>query len=128
MASLGLPGLGNFVAEFLILTGTYKVNILITCIASVGLVAATIYSLRIVQKVFLGKENPALRLKDLSIREKIVSAALIGAIVWLGLFPQAFLNTAKPAISKTLDSTIQAKSATVDATPLALPQAGRGKP
>jgi NADH-quinone oxidoreductase subunit M len=113
MASLGLPGLGNFVAEFLTLTGTYKSSILMTCLASVGLVFATIYSLRIVQKVFLGKENPNWKLPDLSIREKIVSAALIVAIVWLGLVPQIFLNTAKPALSKTLDSTIQIKSAMV---------------
>ena len=35
MASLGLPGLGNFIAEFLILTGTFKASILMTCLASV---------------------------------------------------------------------------------------------
>ncbi len=109
MASLGLPGLGNFVAEFLTLTGTYKASILMTCIASVGLVAATIYSLRIVQKVFLGKKNPNLKLNDLSIREKIVSASLVIAIVWLGLVPKVFLNTAKPALSKTLNSTVLIK-------------------
>jgi NADH-quinone oxidoreductase subunit M len=109
MASLGLPGLGNFVAEFLTLTGTYKANALITCIASVGLVAATIYSLRIMQKVFLGKENPNLKMNDLSIREKIVSALLIIAILWLGLVPQTFLNTSKPALSKMLNTNNQVK-------------------
>jgi NADH-quinone oxidoreductase subunit M len=113
MASLGLPGLGNFVAEFLTLTGTFKANIIITCIASVGLVVATMYSLRIVQKVFLGKEIAKWQISDLSIREKIVSAALIIAIVFLGLLPQSILNTAKPAILKTLDSTIQTKSGEV---------------
>jgi NADH-quinone oxidoreductase subunit M len=113
MASLGLPGLGNFVAEFLTLTGTFKANILITCIASVGLVVATMYSLRIVQKVFLGKEIAKWQINDLSIREKIVSAALVIAIVFLGLLPQSILNTAKPAILKTLDSTIQTKSGEV---------------
>ncbi len=114
MASLGLPGLGNFVAEFLILTGTYKASILMTCLASIGLVAATIYSLRIVQKVFLGKENSALKTKDLTVREKIVSASLIIAIVWMGLLPQPILNIAKRALLKTLDSTIQIKPAAVN--------------
>ncbi len=57
MASLGLPGLGNFVAEFLTLTGTFKSSMLFASLASVGLIAATIYSLRIMQKVFYGKKN-----------------------------------------------------------------------
>ncbi len=104
MASLGLPGLGNFVAEFLILTGTFKATILIACLASAGLIVATIYSLRIVQKVYLGKEITEWKIPDLSIREKIVYAALVIAIVYLGLFPQRIMNTAQPAAEKTLNT------------------------
>jgi NADH-quinone oxidoreductase subunit M len=57
MASLGLPGLGNFVAELLILVGAFKASVLMSCLACLGLIAATIYSLRIVQKVFLGNKK-----------------------------------------------------------------------
>jgi NADH-quinone oxidoreductase subunit M len=103
MASLGLPGLGNFIAELLILIGAFKANLLMSCLASLGLIAATIYSLRIVQKVFLGTKSTDWKMDDLSLREKIVSAALVISIVWLGLFPQPVLNTAKPAILKTLN-------------------------
>ncbi len=103
MASLGLPGLGNFIAEFLILTGTFKASILMTCLASAGLVAATIYALRIVQKVFLGKELTIWKINDLSVREKIISAFLVIVIVYLGLFPQKVFNTAENSISKTLN-------------------------
>jgi NADH-quinone oxidoreductase subunit M len=102
MASLGLPGLGNFIAEFLILAGVYKTSVWMTCLASLGLIAATIYSLRIVQKVFLGHDQYDGTIMDLTIREKMVSAALVIVIVWLGLMPQPFLNTAKPALVKTL--------------------------
>jgi NADH-quinone oxidoreductase subunit M len=103
MASLGLPGLGNFIAELLVLAGTFKANILMSCLASLGLIAATIYSLRIVQMVFLGKKNTDWKISDLSIREKAVMASLVIAIVWLGLFPQPVINTAKPALLKTLN-------------------------
>jgi NADH-quinone oxidoreductase subunit M len=103
MASLGLPGLGNFVAELLILIGVFKANVLMSCLASLGLIAATIYSLRIVQKVFLGKKNTDWTMNDLTIREKVVSASLVIAILWLGLFPKPVLDTAKPAILKTLN-------------------------
>src|ERR1035437_9518429 len=83
MASLGLPGLGNFIAEFFILTGTFKASILMTCLASAGLVAATVYALRIVQKVFLGKVITSWNIKDLSVREKLISAAMVILIIYL---------------------------------------------
>jgi len=104
MASLGLPGLGNFIAEFLTLAGTYKANIPIACIASVGLVAATIYSLRILQKVFFGKDNAGWKIHDLSIREKLITGSFVIVIFYLGLLPQAIFNTAQPALNKTLNA------------------------
>jgi NADH-quinone oxidoreductase subunit M len=103
MASLGLPGLGNFIAELLILLGAFKASVLWSCLASLGLIAATMYSLRIVQKVFVGHKNTDWKMDDLSIREKLVSAALVISIVWLGLYPRPVLETAKPAILKTLN-------------------------
>jgi hypothetical protein len=41
-------------------------------------------------------------MNDLTIREKAVSASLVVAIMALGLFPKPVLDTAKPAILKTL--------------------------
>jgi NADH-quinone oxidoreductase subunit M len=104
MASLGLPGLGNFIAELLTLIGTFKANILMSVLASLGLIAATIYSLRIVQKVFTGKENTEWKIGDLTVREKVVSALMVIAIVWLGLYPKPVFDTARPAIIKTLNN------------------------
>ena len=102
MASLGLPGLGNFIAELLILIGAFKTSILMSCIACSGLIAATIYALRIMKKVFFGNKTQNREMNDLNVREKIVSASLVIVIVVLGLFPQPVFNTAKPALLKTL--------------------------
>jgi NADH-quinone oxidoreductase subunit M len=100
MASLGLPGLGNFIAEFLILLGAFKANVLLTIIATIGLVFSAIYSLRIVQKVFLGPSERSDQISDFSFREIVVMAALTLSIVWLGLYPQPVINTVKPMINK----------------------------
>ncbi|MDY0344824.1 MAG: NADH-quinone oxidoreductase subunit M, partial [Lentimicrobium sp.] len=54
MASLGLPALANFVAEFMILLGTYLSNPLWGVLASLGLIVSVIYALRLMQKVFFG--------------------------------------------------------------------------
>jgi NADH-quinone oxidoreductase subunit M len=102
MASLGLPGLGNFIAEFLILSGTFNTKIVMACIASLGLILATVYSLRIMQKIFFGREKSEFKIPDLNLREKIISAFLIVVIVFLGLFPQPVFDIAKPALDKTL--------------------------
>jgi NADH-quinone oxidoreductase subunit M len=97
MASLGLPGLGNFIAEFLILAGSWQAHPWITVAATIGLVVATIYSLRIMQKVFFGTSLREYSLPDLSFREVMMFVPLIIVIIWLGVYPQPVINTAKPA-------------------------------
>ena len=104
MASLGLPGLGNFIAEVLILIGAFKANMVMSVLACLGLIAATLYSLRILQKVFYGKKNTDLKMNDLTIREKMISLSLVVIIVGLGLFPQPVFDIAKPALLKTLET------------------------
>lgn len=99
LASLGLPGLGNFVGEFLVLIGTYRVNIPITVVASLGLIAATIYSLWMIQLSFHGPNREGWKIPDSSARETAVLAAMIVVIVWLGLYPQPVLNTAKQSLA-----------------------------
>ena len=95
MASLGLPGLGNFIAEFLVLLGAFKANIWLTIFATLGLVFSAIYSLRIMQKVFFGPVEQALTMKDLNFRELAVLSLLTVSIIWLGVFPQPVIKTAK---------------------------------
>lgn len=114
MASLGLPGLGNFIAEFLILLGAFKANVWLTIIATLGLIFSAIYSLRIIQKVFFGPAKKDQPVQDLAWREMLILASLIISIVWLGLFPQPVINTAKPMVKYienifTAESTAQSK-------------------
>ncbi len=99
LASLGLPGLGNFVAEFLTLLGTWQSSPQLTIFATIGIVFATAYSLRIMQKVFLGQPINDKAVPDLSLREKIILVPLVTSIIWLGLFPQPVFNTVKQLIA-----------------------------
>lgn len=106
MASLGLPGLGNFIAEFLTLVGSWKASHTLTIFATIGLVAATVYSLRIMAKVFHGEETPQEHsLNDLTLREKLILVPLVVSIMWLGLFPQPALNLSKETV-QTLTSQV----------------------
>jgi NADH-quinone oxidoreductase subunit M len=107
LASLGLPGFGNFVAEFMVLLGTFRVSGPITAVAAGGLVLAAIYSLWIVQRVFHGEARSRLMLPDLTLREAGVMASLIAVILWLGLYPRPVLNTVEPVLKTLVHSAPQ---------------------
>ena len=127
MASLGLPGLGNFVGEFLVLLGTFRVNIPVAAVATAGLVAATVYSLRMIQQTFHGASREGWRPADLGGREMAAMVAMIAALLWLGLHPQPAINAAAPAIERLQRSATGGKAASEDgrrdgeATPHSLP-------
>ncbi|HEX2976449.1 MAG TPA: NADH-quinone oxidoreductase subunit M [Bacteroidales bacterium] len=104
LASLGLPGFGNFVAEFLTLLGAFKANVLMSVLASLGLIASMVYSLRIMQKVFYGKETVKWNIPDFNLREKLIYGVLIASIFYLGLFPGKILDTSESSIDIILKS------------------------
>jgi NADH-quinone oxidoreductase subunit M len=99
MAALGLPGLGNFLAEFLVLLGSFQVSALLTVMAALGLVAATVYALRLIQWTFHGPTTEGRRIPDLTARDMAAMAVMIAALVWLGLYPQAVLKAAAPVLN-----------------------------
>ena len=99
MASLGLPGLGNFAAEFLVLLGAFRAAPAFAVIASLGLIASTIYALRLFQRIFHGPKRPDAPLRDLGPREIGVLAALALVLLWLGLYPRPVLDTSRAAVT-----------------------------
>ena len=108
LASLGLPGFGNFVAEFMVLLGAYRVNVLMTAFAAAGLVFAAIYSLWMIQRAFHGEPRAIWKIPDLSRLETGIMAALIIAIFWLGLYPLPVLNTTGPVLSALQNGALNA--------------------
>jgi NADH-quinone oxidoreductase subunit M len=108
IASLGLPGLGNFVAEFLILLGLFQVNVWITVIAATGLITGAAYSLLLMQKSFQGEVNKKWSecdLRDFGTREMLTMAVMMVALIVLGIYPQPVLDVAEPVLNSLLDLT-----------------------
>ena len=97
-ASLGLPGLGNFVGEILILMGTFTVAPLIAILASSGLILAAVYSLIVVQKAFHGAPREEGMLEDLNHRELAMMLVLMLLMLGLGLYPQPVIDAAHAPI------------------------------
>jgi NADH-quinone oxidoreductase subunit M len=98
LASLGLPGLGNFVGEFLVLVGTYQSHPWMAAPAAIGLVLAAAYSLRLMARIFFGPNEQVTEIRDLTARETLLAGAMTVTIVWLGIFPQTVLATSRNAL------------------------------
>ena len=103
LASLGLPGLGNFIAEFLILTGTWQVSKWAATLGAVGLVFATVYALWMMQRAFHGPETHGWTFRDLVPREIGMFAAMIAVLVVLGFYPQPLIATARQGLQLLQD-------------------------
>jgi NADH-quinone oxidoreductase subunit M len=97
LASLGLPGLGNFIAEFLVLLGAFRTNATLAVLAAIGILAGTVYGLKLMQKSFHGPNLNGWKLPDLSLRELLPVAVMALVLIWLGLYPQPVLDAFAPA-------------------------------
>ncbi|HWR51791.1 MAG TPA: NADH-quinone oxidoreductase subunit M [Bryobacteraceae bacterium] len=100
LASLGLPGLGDFVGEILVLFGVYQRSIVVAVFVAIGVLAATFYALRFVQRAFHGANVNAWSIRDLRPREGVVMAVMIATLLWLGLYPRPVIDTFEPALAR----------------------------
>lgn len=100
LGSLGLPGLGDFVGEFLVLLGTYRVSLILTIFATIGVLIATFYALRLVQRAFHGPNFHDWKLADLNKREAFILMPMIVVLLWIGLYPLPLLNTFRPVLDR----------------------------
>jgi len=104
MASLGLPGLGDFVGEFLVLLGAYRANVSLTVVATLGLLAATLYGLKFAQGAFHGPNSHHWSLPDMRLREWAILGPMILCLLWIGLYPQPVLNTLNSSLAAVQQS------------------------
>src|SRR5918997_4137235 len=91
-ASLGLPGLAHFPAEFQIFLGTFYVYPA-AVIAALGIVVTAGLYLRAIQIAFLGEpKGEWTGMKDLNGREVLAAAPLLALAVLIGVAPLLLLD------------------------------------
>ncbi len=91
-ASLGLPGLAHFPAEFQVFLGTLRVYP-VAVIAVLGIVITAGLYLRAIQLVFLGKPSERWqKMPDLGKREVLTIAPVAALVVLIGVFPFVLLD------------------------------------
>jgi NADH-quinone oxidoreductase subunit M len=97
-ASLGLPGLSGFAAEFLIFKGSVALAKLASFPAALALLITAIFLLKLFQGIFYGPLNEKLAAwPELTMGERFVVVPALALVLLLGIFPQLlvqFLNVA----------------------------------
>lgn len=91
-ASLGLPGLAGFVAEFQIFAGTFASYPWLAAIGLLGILITAALFLQLLQRLFFG-EMPArwADFADLRTRELVPLGGLLLLVVVIGVYPHALL-------------------------------------
>jgi NADH-quinone oxidoreductase subunit M len=118
-ALVGIPGLGNFIGEFLILMGSFGPFPAFTILAAISLVFAGLYGLILIHKSLFGTPNEAQKahytnpLKDLNAREVVILLICAFGLLWLGLYPQTFLDVSNSSMAWLANSYIPVQE-TVD--------------
>jgi len=99
IAAVGMPGLGNFIGEFLSLLGAFQASRSITAISALGLIFAAVYSLWVIQKVFHGPYKIPEGVgrsaipEDLSTVEIVCYVLMALGLIWMGMYPQSDLSS-----------------------------------
>jgi NADH-quinone oxidoreductase subunit M len=102
LATLAMPGSANFVGEFMILLGVFKVRIAIAFIAAIGVVLASVYALRMFIRAMHNRRGVGVQSFDLRLRDALVIAPLVAAIIAFALYPQQALKDGQTAFSRQL--------------------------
>ena len=94
MASSGLPGFANFVAELLVFLGGWDAHRVPVICGVFGVVITAVYMLRVVRGTFFGPSKPEWA-KVIDARTpfaKLPYIVLIGALLFVGCWPQPLLR------------------------------------
>ncbi len=98
LSSMGLPGLNGFIGEFTILLGSLGSDFLgfaFTLFATLGVIMAAVYLLKMFQHVFMGEVKNPLKDEDgykLRWYEVAAYIPILIMIFWMGIQPIVFFN------------------------------------
>jgi NADH:ubiquinone oxidoreductase subunit 5 (subunit L)/multisubunit Na+/H+ antiporter MnhA subunit len=92
LATLAMPGSGNFVGEFLILLGVFNSKIVISIVAFSGVVMASVYALRLYIRSMHNRVGPNDVSRELRLADGLVLVPIVLVILFFAFYPQLALH------------------------------------
>jgi NADH-quinone oxidoreductase subunit M len=116
LATLAMPGSANFVAEFMILLGVFRDNIVIAIVATAGVVMASVYMLRMFIRAMHNRVGPSVESREIRFADGLVLVPAVLAILALALYPQLPLEKGERDINSSITAAQQAQDGAEVAT------------
>lgn len=109
MANVGLPGTSGFVGEFMVILSAFKASFWVAALAATTVVIAAGYTLWMYKRVFFGEivHEKVANSKDIGALEIFIFSMLAFCVLFLGLYPQALLNTLHASVGYLLTNSLQ---------------------
>jgi NADH-quinone oxidoreductase subunit M len=102
LATLAMPGSSNFIGEFFILNGVFQDKVAYAVVATIGIVLAAFYSVRLYQRTMHNRKPGALASREISLREGVVLVPLVLCIIALALWPGLILERGEASVEAAL--------------------------
>lgn len=101
MGSLGLPGLGGFISEWLVVRGSWPIFSVYTAVAMIGLFFTGAYILKALRQVLHGPMNEHWigHLSEINAREVFVIVPLMLLMLLTGIWPAWILDVINRAVT-----------------------------
>jgi len=98
LATLAIPGSSNFVGEFMILLGLFKAKLVLAMIASLGVVGAAVYALRLYIGSMHNRIGSRVASREIRVSEALAIVPVVIVIVVLAFYPQFGLKRSEPSL------------------------------
>jgi NADH-quinone oxidoreductase subunit M len=106
LATLAMPGSGNFIGEILILFGTFQDKLVYGLVASVGVVLAAVYMIRLYQGTMHGRAGPAVESREIDGVNLAAIVPLVAVVIALGLYPQFVVHRTEKDTRKAISQAV----------------------
>jgi NADH-quinone oxidoreductase subunit M len=108
MASIGLPGTGSFIGEFMILAGTSYHSYILVLLALIGILVGAVYMLWLFQRLVLGPVTPYVStLPDLTRREMVAVIPMAVVVLAIGIYPNILLDPIQASVATLVQNFAQ---------------------
>ena len=97
LATLAMPGSGNFVGELYILFGIFDQKLAYGIVATAGVVLASVYMIRMYQRSMHNREGPAVESFEARRSELGLIVPFVAVIIALGVYPNFVLTRSEAA-------------------------------
>lgn len=99
LASLGLPGLSGFIAEFNIFVGTFRTYPWAAALGIFAAMVTAVYILRMMAMALIGPvDDRWADIKDLTLLERGTAVMLLASMLFMGLWPAPFIDRIQESV------------------------------